>query len=430
MYDVVITVFWGLVLLAIIVFIHEFGHFITARAFKVRVTEFMIGLPGPHIGFKRKDTKYGVTAIPLGGYCRIAGMAGGEDNPNLPQALAYLAYFGKLTEDDAEKSADALGFDLIPALDSLNDWGTCKRSRSQNRYIYEIAEATINGTRYQQGAVREIPDPAAFIEQERKQTYAVLPWYKRVIILVAGSAFNLLFALAVLTILLMSQGQQVLTTTVDTVVAGSPAAVAQLAPGDTLLSINGESFDTWGGFTRHVSDFRAGDTIELGVLHEGTQTTIPLTLADNNGRPMVGVTSLITTQPVPLDKAFGTSVSLIGVVATAIVQLINPATFADTVGQTSSVVGISMEARSAASDGFLSFLLLIAALSISIGLMNLLPVPPLDGGKIIVETIERIVHRKIPPQIINGISFAGLAAMILLVIVATNADIHRYFLGG
>jgi regulator of sigma E protease len=430
MLEVLQTIFWGLVLLIIIVFIHEFGHFITARAFKVRVTEFMVGLPGPNIGFKRHDTKYGVTAIPLGGYCRIAGMEGGEDNPNLAQALTYIAYFGKLTEEQADKSSEALGFDLVPALDTLNDWGTCKRTRQSGRYIYEISDAYIDGMFYAQGQERQIANPEDYIAAERKQTYSNLPWWKRIVVLVAGSAFNLIFAILVMTAILMFIGSQVATTTVDTVVPDSPAAAAQIQPGDVLLAVDGQQFDSWSGFTQNVSGHKVGDTVELGILRDGAEQILPITLADNQGSPMVGVTSVVEKQPIAIGDALQTSFSMIGLVANAILQLVNPATFSDTISQTSSVVGISVEAKSAASSGFVPFLLLIAALSISIGLMNLLPVPPLDGGKIIVETIERITRRKISPAIINGIAMVGVAAMIMLVVFATNADIHRYFLGG
>jgi len=74
--------------------------------------------------------------------------------------------------------------------------------------------------------------------------------------------------------------------------------------------------------------------------------------------------------------------------------------------------------------------MLIAMLSVSIAIVNLLPVPPLDGGKIIIETIERVTRRRLPTGVVNWVSLAGLAALLVLFIVLTNQDIHRYFLGG
>jgi regulator of sigma E protease len=100
------------------------------------------------------------------------------------------------------------------------------------------------------------------------------------------------------------------------------------------------------------------------------------------------------------------------------------------VSQSASVIGIAFEARNAADAGFLPFIVLTAALSISIGLMNILPLPPLDGGRIVVETIERIAHRKIPTRVVSSITLAGFTLLIMLFLFVTGQDIERYILGG
>ena len=86
--DILLTILAATIVLGFLVFIHEGGHFLAARAFGVRVSEFMIGLPGPHIGVQRGETKFGVTAIPLGGYARVCGMEPGEMSPYLEAAMA------------------------------------------------------------------------------------------------------------------------------------------------------------------------------------------------------------------------------------------------------------------------------------------------------------------------------------------------------
>lgn len=430
MASLITTIFWGLVLLTIIVFIHEVGHYLAARACKVRVKEFMIGLPGPKAAFRHKGTYYGVTAIPLGGYCLIAGMEKGEESENLEKALVFISYFGSVCLDEADRAGEQMGFDLLDGLDILADWGTVRRYKAKGLYHYDIAEATIDGVRYDEGQKREIADPKAFLASERKLTYASLPWWKRVVMLLAGSVSNLVVAMAILIVLLMASGAQVATTTVDTVVDGMPAAEAGIVPGDELVSINGERFDTWQEFTAAVQEHGIGSEIELGYIHEGVERTATIALADNEGSPMVGVTSLVERESISFFQAAELSIGLVGMTLSAILQLFNPATFADTIGQTSSVVGISMAASNAASSGPFSFILLIGTLSISIGFMNLLPIPPLDGGKIIIETIERISHNRIPAHVVNGITVLGLVAMIALFMLAINADIQRYFMGG
>ena len=88
--DILIMIVCAVISIGFLVFIHEGGHYLAARAFGVRVTEFMLGLPGPSIGFTKGETRYGVTAVPLGGYAKVCGMEAGEMSPHLQQVLAAL----------------------------------------------------------------------------------------------------------------------------------------------------------------------------------------------------------------------------------------------------------------------------------------------------------------------------------------------------
>ena len=113
------TILCCLIILSVLVFLHEGGHFITARLFGVRVSEFMIGLPGPRLSFKHNDTRFGVTGIPLGGYARVCGMEPGNMKPFLPEVLEFIHASGKATisvvsqelkisKDEAEDALDEL----------------------------------------------------------------------------------------------------------------------------------------------------------------------------------------------------------------------------------------------------------------------------------------------------------------------------------
>jgi regulator of sigma E protease len=368
----------------------------------------------------------------LGGYARIAGMEAGPEHPHLAEAAAYLAYFGSLSLEQAQRSSEKLGFNLEEALDELDEWGTLVRSRdASGSYRYQMPEATRGEQHYAKGAPRPLADAEAFINTERSMTYRALSWWKRMLVLVAGAAFNLIFAVLVFTAVMLFVGENVPTTIVDTVTEDSPAAAVGIEAGDRLLSVDGSAYDSWQGITGAITSYAPGDKVTLGYEHEGVEKSVEVTLAAaaDDDRPIIGVTSRLEQRPIAISDAAATAFGFIGYVATAILQLFNPATFQDTIAQSSSVVGVSVEARNAAAAGFMPFIILTAALSISIGLMNLLPIPPLDGGKMLVETIQRLTRREIPARVINGISIVGLALLMVLFVVCTSQDVQRYFLG-
>ena len=122
--DILYTVFCAAVVIGFLVFIHEGGHYLAARAFKVRVTEFMIGLPGPNVGFTRNGTKFGLTAIPLGGYARVCGMETGAMSPHLEGALASVYRRGAATMEEVAHDCGIDDEDAYEALEELVEWGS------------------------------------------------------------------------------------------------------------------------------------------------------------------------------------------------------------------------------------------------------------------------------------------------------------------
>jgi regulator of sigma E protease len=426
------VVFFGLLIFSLIVFIHELGHFVAARAFGVRVSEFMIGLPGPNIGFTFKGTKFGVTPILLGGYAAIAGMEGGRENPHLAPALAWMAEQGSAGTAEVQAAEETVGFHLEEALDILVGWGSIVRTKHKGgsyRYDMPAASANAEAGPFALGESRSLPDAASALAVERAQTYRGLNWLKRVIVLASGVIFNLIFAIIVFTAVMMAVGNQQPSTTLAEVAEGFPAAIAGVEGGDVVISLDGEPINTWEDFTALIGTHQPGDEVRLGLVRNGEEHSVLVEVGQSEGRPILGVTASIERIPIPFTEAVATSVGFIGYVAQAILQLFNPATFSEVINQSSSVIGISFEAKNAADQGFVPFIILAAALSISIGLMNLLPIPPLDGGKIVVEIIERLSGRFVPARVVNGIAIAGLVLLVALFLFVTNQDIHRYILG-
>lgn len=357
--DIIVTVLIATLVLGFLVFIHEGGHFLAARAFGVRVSEFMIGLPGPNIGVTWKGTRFGVTAVPLGGYAAVCGMGTGEQSPYLEAVLAYMYRHGTADMEDVAAALSITDDEAYQALEELCEWGSLKRpTRKDKVNTYRTPAAPECMRAGQVFPARDEGDPApvqnlgTFFAEEKKQQYCSLPFWKRVIILLAGPFMNLLFAMIVFVV---------------------------------LYSIVGVDLQTQSGEIVHyvLSPF---DAIAAGFRY-------------------------------------------IGMVAIAILGLFNPATAADTVANSTSIVGIAVLSKSAFEAGFLSLLSFSAVISVSLGLANMLPIPPLDGGRFVIEVYQKIRRRSISVRALNYLSIAGMCLFFAFFIFMVNQDVQRFVFG-
>jgi regulator of sigma E protease len=339
------------VVLSVLVFVHEGGHFLVARAFGVRVTEFMLGLPGPNLGFTWHGTKFGVTAVPLGGYAQVCGMVEPESEPKLmARVLDYVYAHGEVALEDV---AEDLRIDeevAYVALEELSEWGSIVRPQRRDRYNIYRTPATQD---VPLGTERPLHDAWSFFLDERAQQYSSRPFWKRCLILLAGPGMNLLFAILAFVF---------------------------------VYSIIG-----------------------VDLQNPNTGEVVHLTLA-----PW---------------EAIAAGFRYIGMVIIAILGLFNPATIGETISNSTSIVGIAVMSKSALDAGLLNLLMFSALISISLGLMNLLPIPPLDGGRFVIEVVQRLSRRSVPIRIQNAVSIVGMALFMLLFVVMLNQDIQRFVFG-
>ena len=338
------------IILSVLVFVHEGGHYLVARAFGVRVTEFMLGFPGPNIGFTWHGTKFGVTAVPLGGYARVCGMEPGEESPHLAGLARVVYQHGTIDMEDAARELGISDDDAFKGLEQLVDWGTIEMPRKTDDYNTYRAPARDG---YESGQARAVPDERELYESERRQQYRSLGFLKRCAILLAGPAMNLLFAIVMFVV---------------------------------IYSVMG--FD--------VTDQATG-----AVTH-------------------------VTVDP---GRAIMAGFNYIGAVFMAILGLFNPQTAAETVSNSTSIVGIAVMSKSAFDAGFADFLAFSAMISVSLGLMNMLPIPPLDGGRFIIEIYQLIRRKSITPRALNALSAAGMALFLGFFLIMVNQDIQRFVFG-
>lgn len=458
------AIFWGLLVLSILVFIHEGGHYLAARVFGIRVTEFFLGMPCP-IKLSRKSEKYGtevgVTPVLLGGYTRICGMEGDEDEV-LADVLAYVQSHGHVTIPEV---AHELGIDAERAgncLMTLADWASIAAFNDPDKpkkdeakkdekdplegypdYFETLTRDANMLTEYDkghdfesvgttaQGEIRAVDDAQAFLDEERSHTYLGASFIKRFVMLVAGPLVNIIAAFFIVCGALMFGGVETVmdVSTVSAVSEGSLAERAGLVGGDTITRINDTDISTWVGLCDELDKvLSAGEDFEIAFTHEGSEKTA--TVAMDGPASMFGVSASVTTYHPDFLTAAKATLSYAGMVGEFALRIINPTKTIETLEQSSSIVGISVMASQAAAVGFVELASLAGAVSMSLGFMNLLPIPPLDGGKILIEIIQLIIRRPLSMKVQNIISLIGLAFFLFIFIFVLRNDIIRYVLGG
>jgi len=406
------AILWGIITLSIVVFLHEGGHFLAARAFGVRVHEFMFGLPGPKIGFKRGDTLYGVTAIPFGGYNKIAGMEGDVTNVCLQPALTAVTKAARPMT--AAEVAELCGIDEEEAelvLNTLVDWSALSRDREEGTWAPELpAELAA--------------DPEALFARAKENTYQALGFWKRAVVLLTGIFINIIFALLVFTVVLSVWGQQAALNKVAPV-AGGPAIAAGIAKGDRIIRIGATKVTTFDDITKAVAHLHPGDQITLTIAPD-RQTTLTLGKNPSNAsRAYLGIEAVPEYQRLAPLHALGQSFTYVKLTVRGILGFFTPGKFTESVNNSASVVGISVIAAEAARTSAIDYAWLIAAISLSLGLMNLLPIPPLDGGKVIIEGIGAARRKPLGLKANAAVSAAGLILLVTFMVYVMGHDILR-----
>jgi regulator of sigma E protease len=430
---VAITVF--VVSLIAAIMLHEAGHFYTARRFGMRADRFFLGF-GPTLwSTHRGETEYGVKALPLGGFVRIRGMS------DLDERLAPVpeAVFAAETVAADEALVPAGSTAAPPAgpaattwtrlADELRDRGTpadvAERIAARTRALVGPTTSLSDARRALRGVIESEVPPSEqvgdlahrLLEGDRGRFFADRPAWQRAIVLAAGSAVHFIIAIVLLLALFLFTASQFVgvSSTVEDVVEGSPAAAAGLAPGDELVAVEGTRSDDYEVLRDRIRE-RPGEPTELTVVRDGAETTLTVTpqlAEDPVTGDQVGQVGFLPTQEFErlppgqaVREAFTGQVGFVTQVEQtflAIGRVFGPEGLAGLFSQATggaerdvegavSIVGAAGIAGQAAAFGLATLLLLIASINVFIGIFNLLPLPPLDGGHLAVLGIERTVN--------------------------------------
>jgi regulator of sigma E protease len=354
-----------LFVLSLVVFFHELGHFLIARLCGVRVLAFSIGFGPELIGFNdRLGTRWKIAAIPLGGYVK---------------------FFGD-----------------------------------------ENAASTPDGTRL-----------AAMNEGDRAQSFFFQPVWKRAAIVVAGPMANFVLAVMIFAIVFMLYGKQTMSARVDAVQPDSAAAAAGFQPGDVVTAINGKPIDNFTDMQRVVSE-SAGDMLKISVDRKGTQLLLQAApvlkeVKDAFGNVhRIGILGIsrsmaaddLKFQPVSPPQAVWMGVQETWFVIDRTLSYIGGVVVGrEAADQLGGPIRIAQISGQVASIGFVALIHLAAVLSVSIGLLNLFPIPLLDGGHLLFYSIEATRGRPLSERAQEVGFRIGLAIVVMLMIFATFNDI-------
>jgi regulator of sigma E protease len=251
------------------------------------------------------------------------------------------------------------------------------------------------------------------------------PAWQRALVLVAGSFMNLVTAVALMVIIAFSMGQP--TTTIDQVMDNSPAYEMGIQSGDTIKSIDGEEIDDWTELTTIISAEVEENPMTFVVIRDGKELALQVApeydAADKRGK--IGITP---TYERNIMASFGTGIKNTGEMAVMMVDIIKQLFTGDvSATELSGPVGIVYAVNESAKSGVIYVVYLAALLSLNLAIMNMLPFPALDGGRIFFLLIELIRRKPIPPEKEGMVHFIGLALLLLLMIVITSSDIMKLF---
>jgi regulator of sigma E protease len=354
-----------LFVLSLVVFFHELGHFLVARWCGVRILAFSIGFGPELIGFyDRHGTRWKIAAIPLGGYVKFLG------------------------DENAASVPDSAGL-------------------------------------------------AAMNAEDRAHSFMFQPVPKRAAIVVAGPLANFVLAIVIFAGIFLLYGTQTMTALVDDVQPGSPAAAAGFQPGDLVVAIDGTAIDNFADMQRIVSD-SAGESLQITVVRHGKRLVLKATPVLHEEKDIFGNVQRIGLlgirrspapgdvkyQPVAPPQAVWMGVQetwfVVDKTLTYLGRVVMGRAAADQLG---GPIRIAQMSGQVASVSFVALVHLAGVLSVSIGLLNLFPIPLLDGGHLMFYLIEAMRGRPLSEKAQEVGFRIGFAIVIMLMIFATFNDI-------
>ncbi len=401
------SIFISIVGLGLLILIHEAGHFFVARAVGMNPRKFYIGFPPALVKKTRNGIEYGIGTIPLGGYVKIPGMhrpAAGDLDVHFGRAVSEQPSLGPVVEELRRRLA---------AEDHVHSREAVAKLAAE----LEHAELSPLARKAADRGTVDVDDALGPDAYWRARTW------KRVAVIFAGPGANLVLSIVLFAALFMSatgvfqlgfvpqQTEDGDIAVVEEVTPKSPAAAAGLLPGDRIVQIDGQRVDP--DAIRPTIRASEGRAIALTVSREGEIVELPAVSAE------------MSETYGPVDSVWQ-AIRVTGIVTKAIGASIGRLVTGDGRDEISSPVGIVQGSSQAVERGTDSYLWVVGLISLSLALLNLLPLLPLDGGHIAFSLLEGVRGKAVAREVYERVSVVGIALVLLLFFIGLSNDIGRF----
>ncbi|WP_312097937.1 RIP metalloprotease RseP [Niallia sp.] len=418
------TVIAFIIIFGALVFFHELGHFVLAKRAGILCREFAIGMGPKVLSLKKGETIYTIRLLPIGGYVRMAGedpeIVNIKPGHRIGLILNEKEEVTKIIINNKEKYPKARVINVEDA------------DLEHNLFIKGYVEEDTEGNLL----VFPVKKDAVFVENGIEtqiapydRQFASKSLGQRTLAIFAGPAMNFVLAFLIFIVIALLQGIPSNEAKLGKLTDDGVAISAGLHEGDKVISIDGQSVESWKEVVSIIQK-SPGENIEFLIDRNGQEMTIDVTPketeVDGKTIGLVGVYSPMEKSPLKsiqygATQTYTWTKDIIGAVG----KLVTGQFSIDALG---GPVAIYQSTDTVAQSGVYSLMNWAAVLSINLGIMNLLPLPALDGGRLLFFAIEAVRGKPIDRQKEGLVHFIGFALLMLLMIVVTWNDIQRFFI--
>jgi regulator of sigma E protease len=404
------TVVIALAGLAFLILIHEAGHFFTALAVGMRPRRFYVGFPPAIAKTTRNGVEYGLGAIPLGGYVKIPGM-------HRPAPSDLDVHFGSALYEAPQ---------LLQPIERVKRplaAGELDSARAALRELEEVLKTTQlspSARRQANRGLSELDDALGADAYWRQRTW------RKLAVIAAGPLTNLVFAILLLAVVYMIGIPSDPSRRVESVDPNTPAARIGLKPGDTIYAINQR-------LMRSFSDVRmeirtsGGRPLVVTVIRNDRQFTLPAAKPIlSSGTYLLGFRPAVVHYkhygPVAASRlAVGDAWVVTKTMGNWLLHVTSPKNRK----QISTPVGIVRTSSEAVHSGYRDYFAILALISLSLALLNLLPLLPLDGGHIMFSLVEGVRGKAVGRAVYERVSMVGIALILFIYVIGLSNDVGR-----